>query len=516
MTNVPYQRQGPSNTLIQSRRLLLPTLVALTLGGCATQEFVQKEVGQHDERVRSLESWFNAVNQGMDTQAKRILNAETRMDRAEQAGASLAARLDETRAELAGTGQRVDRLTVDLTGANQRIDAGSAEAARAHQRLNGQDARLNATHRRLEGTTAGLALAEGRIGALEHGALRQGLVSGTADSGMAPVPPAIHPASLPMSQPMSKPMTQPIAQAVTPLPAQPPGQPAGQTTAKVSETTGHALQSDSALIAELNRKIEQQSRTLATAIDRLAGLEAALAAPGPRSREQEPALSATHQKFDELQSDIALLRKQGESHAAAIARIDQRVSGMDSELESAHKRVEAGEQVLAESGLRLTLVQDLLKGHGERLARNEIEDGKVSTTAREALERAQLAGKLAEGKLVFETTLTDEVANFGFQDARLGEAARRQLDEFANRLKAENRGAFIEIQGHTDSVGPAEANLRLSRERATAVRDYLYQEAKIPLHLLAVAAYGETRPVADNGTREGRGKNRRVVLVVLR
>jgi outer membrane protein OmpA-like peptidoglycan-associated protein len=162
------------------------------------------------------------------------------------------------------------------------------------------------------------------------------------------------------------------------------------------------------------------------------------------------------------------------------------------------------------------MVQELLNNQGERLARNEIEAGKVSATAREALERARQAGKLAEGKLVFETTLTNEVANFDFQEAQLNEAARNQLNEFAKRLKAENRGAFIEIQGYTDSSGPAEINLRLSRERAMAVRDYLHQEAGIPLHLLAVAAYGETRPIADNSSREGRGKNRRVVLVVLR
>lgn len=494
--HIPQQRLVRSNLQPKYRLTLLPVLIALTLGGCATQEFVQREAGQYGDRVKSLESWFNAINQGMDSNANRIRDAEIRIGRSEQAGTSLVARLDETRAELAGTGQRVDRLAGDLSGANRRIDAANAETARAHQRLDDQDARLNATRRRVEGTVAGLAMAEGRIGALENGVL--GPVQTTVP-GKTGGETAVQPTT-----------TQPAAQA--------PAQPTVRTMAKAAEANAAKGQSDNvgAPTAQVNRKIEPQSGTFAAAMDRLAGLEAGLAALGQRDQEQESLIRATNQKLSDLQSDIARLQKQGEANADAIARIDRRVSGVDSELESARKRVEAGEKVLAESGLRLTLVQELLKGHGERLALNEIEDDKVSTTAREALERAMQAGKLAEGKLVFEATLTDEVENFSFQDAKLGEAARRQLDAFANRLKAENRGAFIEIQGHTDSIGPAEANLRLSRERAMAVRDYLHQEAKIPLHLLAVAAYGETRPVADNSTREGRGKNRRVVLVVLR
>lgn len=488
--NVPQHMRVRSNHQPQYHHLLLPALIALALGGCATQEYVHQEVGQYGERVKGLESWFNAINQGMDSNANRIRDAETRIGRVEKANTSLVARLDETRGDLAGAGQRVNRLASDLTGVNQRIEAGNAETARAHQRLDGQDARLNAASRRMEGAIAGLAIAEGRIGALENNAPRsvQAAVPGKSEGEMAVVPAAIqHPV---------QPTTLPEAQS--------PAQPATQAAAKAGETSALTGQSDNlnALIAELSRKIEHQNGTLTAAVERLARLEAGLAASGQRGQEQESVIRATNQKLGDLQSDIA--------------RIDRRVSGVDNELESARKRVEAGEKVLAESGLRLTMVQDLLNSQGERLARNEIEDGKVSTTAREALERARLAGKLAEGKLVFETTLTDAVTNFGFQDTKLNESARSQLGEFANRLKAENRGAYIEIQGHTDSVGPAEANLRLSRERAMAVRDYLHQEAKIPLHLLAVAAYGETRPVADNGTREGRGKNRRVVLVVLR
>jgi peptidoglycan-associated lipoprotein len=464
VTNVPHRPLACSNKHFPSRRLLLPMLVAFSLGGCATQEFVQKEVGQYDERVKSLEAWFKAVNQGMDTQAIRLRDAEAHIGRVEQANSALMARLDETRAELTSAGQRMDRLTSDLAGTNQRIETASAESAKVLQRFDSLDIRQDATRRRVEGTVAGLAMAEGRIRALENGAPKSDQATVSVQTGGEKT----------LVLPAAQAIVQPIAQSPT-LPIE-----------------------------------------LAATSNRLAGLEAALTGLGQRDRERESVINDMKQTLGAIQSDLTRLRGQGDANAEAIARIDQRVAGVYSDLESARKRVETGEKVLAESGLRLTMVQELLNNQGERLARNEIEAGKVSATAREALERARQAGKLAEGKLVFETTLTNEVANFDFQEAQLNEAARNQLNEFAKRLKAENRGAFIEIQGYTDSSGPAEINLRLSRERAMAVRDYLHQEAGIPLHLLAVAAYGETRPIADNSSREGRGKNRRVVLVVLR
>ncbi len=227
-------------------------------------------------------------------------------------------------------------------------------------------------------------------------------------------------------------------------------------------------------------------------------------------------MQTTNATLADLRADLTRLRGESEEQARAIARIDQKMGGLGQDLASARQRVEQGEKALADSGLRLTLVQELVTKQGERLAQSESAYGQVSVTAREALDRAMQAGRLAEGKIVYEATLTDEITHFALNEARLNAESRKQLDEFAAQLKAENRGAFIEIQGHTDNLGAAEVNQRLAQRRAMAVRDYLHQEAGIPLNLLAVAAYGSSRPVADNATREGRAKNRRVVLVVLR
>ena len=70
----------------------------------------------------------------------------------------------------------------------------------------------------------------------------------------------------------------------------------------------------------------------------------------------------------------------------------------------------------------------------------------------------------------------------------------------------------LKIEGHTDSVGGATANLVLSQQRAAAVKAWLVK-AGIGEERLAAAGYGDSRPLASNDTEEGRGKNRRVELV---
>lgn len=77
-------------------------------------------------------------------------------------------------------------------------------------------------------------------------------------------------------------------------------------------------------------------------------------------------------------------------------------------------------------------------------------------------------------------------------------------------------GATIEIQGHTDSAGNFDKNMRLSEDRAFAVKKWLQAQSKVnfPDGRIAVVAYGSTRPVASNSSPEGMAKNRRVVIVL--
>jgi peptidoglycan-associated lipoprotein len=164
---------------------------------------------------------------------------------------------------------------------------------------------------------------------------------------------------------------------------------------------------------------------------------------------------------------------------------------------------------------RVDDVQGQVEQAQTRLDTHDRQITDVSKTAQDALRRAQEAGKLAEGKFLYETVLTDDKVKFGFDTADLSPEGQAAIDEFASRLKTENKNVYIEIQGHTDNVGSEKYNEELGLLRAEAVRRYLNQKHGFPLHRINVISYGETAGVADNNTREGRSQNRRVALVVL-
>jgi len=167
-------------------------------------------------------------------------------------------------------------------------------------------------------------------------------------------------------------------------------------------------------------------------------------------------------------------------------------------------------------GTRVDEVSGQVEEAQTRLDTHDRQIGETSKTAQEALQRAIDAGKLAEGKLLYETILTDDKVKFGFDTSDLSPEAKAAVDEFASQLKSQNAGVYIEIQGHTDSVGSEKYNEELGLLRAEAVRRYLSQQHQFPLHRINVISYGESSSVADNSTREGRSQNRRVALVVLR
>ena len=159
--------------------------------------------------------------------------------------------------------------------------------------------------------------------------------------------------------------------------------------------------------------------------------------------------------------------------------------------------------------------QTRLNTHESKLGQHDQQIGDLSKTAQEALDRAQKAGQLAQGKFLYETVLADEKVKFGFDTSDLSPEAQAAVDEFAAKIKADNQNVYIEIQGHTDNVGSVKYNEELGLLRAEAVRRYLNQKHGFPLHRINVISYGETVAVADNNTRAGRSQNRRVALVVL-
>ena len=97
-----------------------------------------------------------------------------------------------------------------------------------------------------------------------------------------------------------------------------------------------------------------------------------------------------------------------------------------------------------------------------------------------------------------------------------GDFSIRQIQEAGEALSSDAlAGHRFEIAGHTDNTGSKDANLKLSRERAEAVKTFLVKFYGISPERLVARGYGETQPVASNETEEGRAMNRRVVFTRL-
>ncbi len=144
-------------------------------------------------------------------------------------------------------------------------------------------------------------------------------------------------------------------------------------------------------------------------------------------------------------------------------------------------------------------------------------DARLTSTASTANARidATVAELATVRKLVSEVTLNEEESDFQFGKVDLPDATMSRLDQVVEQLKTDPKLIWIEIEGHTDNVGPKDVNERIGQERAEAVKRYLYMQHQIPLHKINVISYGEDKPLAPNTTRQGRAQNRRVVIRIL-
>ena len=158
-----------------------------------------------------------------------------------------------------------------------------------------------------------------------------------------------------------------------------------------------------------------------------------------------------------------------------------------------------------------TQVEDLQ----QRQKQTDVRLEQLSQSAQEALRRAQEAGVLAKGKVVFEQSFSEDRVKFKLDSADLNDQAKAALDEFAGKVKGLDTQYFVEIQGHTDDSGGEGYNEELGQRRAEAVRRYLSRQHQLPLARMSTISYGDTLPLESNKTKAGRSANRRVVLVVL-
>jgi peptidoglycan-associated lipoprotein len=222
---------------------------------------------------------------------------------------------------------------------------------------------------------------------------------------------------------------------------------------------------------------------------------------------------------------IAVLAIGGSSACATKKMVRTSVGEVNDKVDSLGRSVEATQERTRQNEGRITEVDQRAQAAAQAASQSA---DRANSAAANAASTASAAGARAEAvdakadaidkaskRLVYTVVLSEDQGNFKFGKTDLPDEAKAKLDEMITQLKADPKGAYFEIEGHTDNVGGKEVNEKVGLARAEAVKRYLYEQHQIPLFKMNVISYGEEKPVAPNKTKDGRAQNRRVVIKVL-
>jgi peptidoglycan-associated lipoprotein len=190
-----------------------------------------------------------------------------------------------------------------------------------------------------------------------------------------------------------------------------------------------------------------------------------------------------------------------------VGEVNEKVDTLSKSVEETQERTRTNEGKISEVDQKAQAADQRAQAAGQRADEAYTAADKVNARA-DALEAASK-------RLVYQVVLSEDQGGFRFGQTKLPKDTQEQIDQLVQQLKANPNGAYIEIEGHTDNVGPKDVNYKLGLERAEAVKRYLYEQHQIPLHKMNVISYGEDKPIAPNKTKAGRAQNRRVVIKVL-
>ncbi|WP_181069410.1 OmpA family protein [Stutzerimonas azotifigens] len=137
------------------------------------------------------------------------------------------------------------------------------------------------------------------------------------------------------------------------------------------------------------------------------------------------------------------------------------------------------------------------------------EDGQQTLAVVETVEVEPVPMAEPEPEPVAEPVRVELDVKFDFDRAQVRSESYGDIQNLADFMKQYPQTSTV-VEGHTDSVGTDAYNQRLSERRANAVRDVLVNQYGVEGNRVNSVGYGESRPVADNATEEGRAINRRV------
>ena len=225
-------------------------------------------------------------------------------------------------------------------------------------------------------------------------------------------------------------------------------------------------------------------------------------------KEAEEALQESERLWEE-KADKELV-----DHHAYIAKQKVAIARETAELNAAQDEVERAEsqrqQVLIEARKAEAIAAE--KRAEEALSRAEKERREAEKARKRAEELAERVNKLEAERTERGLVLTLGDVLFDFDKATLKSGGERAVEKLAQFMEEyPNRNVMIE--GFTDTVGPANYNEKLSRQRANSVRQALLNKG-ISSSRIQIRGYGEKYPVASNNTEAGRQQNRRVEVII--
>jgi peptidoglycan-associated lipoprotein len=222
---------------------------------------------------------------------------------------------------------------------------------------------------------------------------------------------------------------------------------------------------------------------------------------------------------------VAVLAVGGSTACATKKFVRTSVGEVNDKVDSVGRSLEETQERTRQNEAKITEVDQKAQAAAQAADQKATSAGSAAQQAQSAATQANSAATAAGSKaeavdkslkrIVFEVVLSEDEGNFAFGKTLLPDEAKAKLDQMITQIKADPKGAFFEIEGHTDNVGDKIYNEKLGMERAESVKRYLYEQHQIPLHKMNVISYGEDKPAAPNNTKAGREQNRRVVIRVL-
>jgi peptidoglycan-associated lipoprotein len=176
------------------------------------------------------------------------------------------------------------------------------------------------------------------------------------------------------------------------------------------------------------------------------------------------------------------------------------------------QRVSETETSLSQTGGRVDKVEGRVSTAESKISDVDGRVGQVDAKAQKALNT--FVNLRLQRKLVLSMK---EGAQFAFNSAAFTDQTKREIDGFLSDLKSdlkETDSAVFLVAGHTDNTGPDDYNYELGSKRAASVARYLITQKGLDPTRVVTVSYGESAPIDDNKTRQGREKNRRVEILV--